>query len=71
MANPIRIDPNVGTIEMTDDEFKARLEAAGISGGATISDTAPADPTEGQYWYNTTDSKFYTWDGTEWIILTD
>lgn len=29
--------------------------------------TAPSNPTEGQYYYNTTDKEVYYYNGTEWI----
>lgn len=29
--------------------------------------TAPSNPTEGQYYYNTTDKEVYYYNGTEWV----
>jgi len=44
-----------------------------VSGGATVSATAPATPQTGQLWYDTTATvkELKTWDGTAWVTAYD
>lgn len=49
--------------------LEARLD--GIVGGATPSDTQPANPKQGEGWFNTSDGKTYIWyedvDSGQWV----
>ena len=53
-AGSIRFNTDTGTFEQWDGT------AWGPLGGAvTVSTTAPANPNEGELWYNTNDSRLY------------
>jgi len=43
------------------------LETTTVGGDVTESATAPANPTKGQSYYNTTSKKYFRWDGTAWV----
>jgi hypothetical protein len=38
-----------------------------LQGAVVVSPTAPASPTSGRLWLDTTQDTFKIWDGTKWI----
>lgn len=45
-------------------------EEAGMAGAmASSSETAPADPVAGQFWWNPADGEMYVWQGGEWNLV--
>jgi hypothetical protein len=74
LASPLFTgDPRAPTPATADSDtsiattafVKAAIAAAG-TGGATVSGTAPASPTLGQFWWNTGTEVLSLWDGSAW-----
>lgn len=42
-------------------------QGSGGGGGVVVSDTAPADPTEGTYWFDSTTAKSYIYYDSYWV----
>lgn len=64
VLSPALSDTIVATLKQTS-------EGGGGSGGGasvTVSGTAPATPTEGDLWLNSTNNTLYVYVGTSWIV---
>lgn len=53
-----------------DDNANTLTVSAGTTGNqTTISATAPASPSEGDLWIDSTTADFYVWDSAQWVEL--
>jgi len=72
----------VGTQGSSELYSKGAFEISEVAGGGSqstsvasdtdhfpLKETAPDNPTEGQYYFNTTDKHAYIYNGTEWLQL--
>ena len=57
-----------GTAWVSQSGLAGPTGPAGANGPAYIGDTAPATPTSGQFWLDSTTGEFFIYTGTEWVI---
>ena len=63
----VELDPEI--IQVVEIADRGLTGPAGLP--VDILATAPASPTEGYTYYNTTDNKLWFWNGTAWVDVTD
>ena len=61
---------SIDLANVSDATFAHKAALSGIgSAGVTISDTAPNDPAEGDFWFNTTSTVLSNYNGTSWVPI--
>lgn len=67
---PLAPNPNLGSSNQqiaTTQFVMASLDAFPGGASVTLSPTAPANPRDGDLWYNTTNNELNMWNGTNWV----